>query len=205
MELPFSSSGGQSVKDQLQCATQPHSGVAKRPHHTALAFAPCVSVTAINSGETMLIANVRTVQSSRCVCSGFISVSLRLSAACSPIEPSVMGENFPRNVLEAAADLLFLGVAHQMASTCMTVDALRTLRVYYQPDQTMAESSVQEALQHSCHRILHVAVPFILVPAIHILRDGDASLPICDTPLLCANFLFIDLLQVKSEIWIAGH
>jgi enamine deaminase RidA (YjgF/YER057c/UK114 family) len=198
-------SARQLVQDRGKCTTQPSSDVVRRPLYGVLTSAPCDSFDALRDGRTVLLANVRTVQSSRCVCSGFVSISLRLAASCPSEEPSVTDKNVLRNVLEAAADLLVLGVAQQMSSACMTVDALRTLRVYYQPDDSTSESRVRDALLLSCDRILQVAVPFILVPATHILRDQDASLPSLDTPLLSANFLLIDLLQVKSEIWIAGH
>jgi hypothetical protein len=202
-----SSSARRPVQDRMNCTRQQSSDVVRRPLYGVLTSAPCDSFNALALGDggTVLLANVRTVQSSRCVCSGFVTISLRLAVKCPPEETSATSENILRNGLEAAADLLVLGVAQQMASACVTADDLRTLRVYYQPDDSTSERRVRDALLLSCDRILHVAVPFILVPATHILRDQDATLPSLDTPLLSANFLFIDLLQVKSEMWIAGH
>lgn len=209
-----SSSSKRLEKSEVESATQLPYGVARAPYFDVHTSIPTDSVDILNDGETVLLANVRTVQSSRCVCSGFVSIHLR--AAAPPEEYCGTNKNVLQNVLGAAVDLLVLGVAQQMVAACMTVDTLRTLRVYYQPDDLelegahsvgggglgSAESRVRAALVLSCHRILHAAVPFILVPVTHIPLVVSSSL---NTPLLSANFLLFDLLQVKSEVWILGH
>ena len=53
----------------------------------------------------------------------------------------------------------------------------------------------------------HHNLPFILIP-VEQLASPIGTRAVTDTPgrpLLTCSFLFINLLQVKSEIWIGGH
>ena len=137
-------------------------------------------------------------------------------------------------VLDRAIDLLFLSIFQQMKKAALGVTDLRTLRVYYDPSSRGAvlgnvESAGVERecirstvvsygeVEVSCIRAAEAifgvqgnAFPLLILPVAQ-LSVVTSPLPLQlaafsnGIPIVSANFLFIDLRQIKSETWINGH
>ena len=282
-----SSSSSSSSSSSAFCAVNAVQDLDRRldadciPEYTLLVSPPTSSTptpsssshqsgTCQNNDSEVLVANIQTTQCSRCVCSGFCSVSLQGNIKESQMtmekeeemkevdgeekkeegkkeeEEEHRGKEGGRNersapsIFQLGADLLIFTVKEKMIGAGMTMGDIRTFRVYYQYDtleDLLTPSSltcggkdadvrvdVEDDVDVDVRRIVdrlecslllaarrafgeHHNMPFILVPVVQLARP-NGGLPLTDTPgrpLLTCSFLFINLLQVKSEIWIGGH
>ena len=69
------------------------------------------------------------------------------------------------------------------------------------------EGKIQNALMQAARRAFgeHHNMPLILVPVVQLASPMDTLADTPGRPLLTSSFLFINLLQVKSEMWVGGH
>jgi hypothetical protein len=69
------------------------------------------------------------------------------------------------------------------------------------------EGKIENALMQAARRAFgeHHNMPVILIPVVQLASPMDTLAETPGRPLLACSFLFINLLQVKSEMWVGGH
>lgn len=165
--------------------------------------------------------SVQSTMCDMCVCSGTATVSVNPSSPMSFTKLcSVSGDD-----LQAAADLLLSSISEHMKVSHMNVAHLRTLRIFYIPHFEVEVqgplTELSEIPTGSFRQAAHIAIiiaskrifgdvviPLILIPVEKLFAPVSALLNECNNigrPILSANYLFIDLIHVKSEMWIRGH
>jgi hypothetical protein len=74
-------------------------------------------------------------------------------------------------------------------------------------DVDRIEGKIENALIKAARRAFgaHHNMPFLLVPVVQLASPMDTLADTPGRPLLACSFLFINLLQVKSEMWVGGH
>ena len=84
----------------------------------------------------------------------------------------------------------------------------------FKNDDTCCESAVEEACLSAIESVFGVhsdTFPLLLIPVTQLaaaelyIEISSEHTEAISTPLLSAQFLFINLLQIKSETWIRGH
>lgn len=74
-------------------------------------------------------------------------------------------------------------------------------------DMDRIEGKIENALIQAARRAFgeHHNMPLILIPVVQLASPMDTLAETLGRPLLTCSFLFINLLQVKSEMWVGGH
>ena len=74
-------------------------------------------------------------------------------------------------------------------------------------DVDRIEGKIQNALMQAARRAFgeHHNMPVIIIPVVQLASPIDTLADTPGRPLLACSFLFVNLLQVKSEMWVGGH
>lgn len=87
-------------------------------------------------------------------------------------------------------------------------------KILFKNDEKCCESAVEEACLSAIESVFGVpsdTFPLLLIPVTQLaavepcIEKSSKHTKATSTPLLSAQFLFISLIQIKSETWIRGH